>query len=622
MSTGSSHNMQRPFLLSALYYSLPFRLPPQPKCQGSNFARRVACYMCNAARPAHPQFVANEETQKEEASTVLAVRGLDTLTTETTLYTVFASFGAVKEIRLIRDKHTNVSRGFCFVEYYTLEETKYALENSIQLRIDGQLVRCSFARGNEREGPPFKKGRKREERTGGPQHVANAALEQAQWAIQNQGAGQLPFYHQPVSTQTAVKPAGLDTSSVGQSGVGANLVAFPVPEGFEFDQSSGYYYSAQTGYYYDSTTGYYYDSSSGTYYYYDVTSQSYVVVDNTTTPTPSSSISTSTSGSTTPATSTTLAMETSSATTGVDTSTDSKISFSIQVPAIGQQTEKTTQGKAKKPKTKTIRAKKVSKELERWNKKNMELQQQLEEEQQQREPKLKFQLSAVNTATPAADGPARAEIGESGAGTAHQTQNEDIKGTVGSHDTVSQTVSPLGVASSSSMLDLGQLFGSICLLCRRKFASPDAMAEHVDRSKLHQQNLEIAREKEVKQLKELTKQQNMLRAKAESQKERKKKRKRKDETILPTTSATAMAVNSLGDTNIGNQMLRKMGWEAGKGLGKDGDGITAPIQVTQRAERAGLGAPSQNPEYTIEAGDSYQKAALKKARARLDALMG
>ena len=46
------------------------------------------------------------------------------------------------------------------------------------------------------------------------------------------------------------------------------------------------------------------------------------------------------------------------------------------------------------------------------------------------------------------------------------------------------------------------------------------------------------------------------------------------------------------DSNIGNKLLRKMGW-AGGGVGKDGTGITNPIAVEQVINREGLGLESQ-----------------------------
>ncbi|KAK7922166.1 hypothetical protein WMY93_009068 [Mugilogobius chulae] len=42
------------------------------------------------------------------------------------------------------------------------------------------------------------------------------------------------------------------------------------------------------------------------------------------------------------------------------------------------------------------------------------------------------------------------------------------------------------------------------------------------------------------------------------------------------------------EDNIGNQLLRKMGWKGG-GLGRDGVGIAEPIKVKEQFSREGLG---------------------------------
>lgn len=44
------------------------------------------------------------------------------------------------------------------------------------------------------------------------------------------------------------------------------------------------------------------------------------------------------------------------------------------------------------------------------------------------------------------------------------------------------------------------------------------------------------------------------------------------------------------ESNVGNQLLAKMGWKTGTGLGAEGAGRVEPIKVQQFAERAGLGA--------------------------------
>lgn len=60
----------------------------------------------------------------------------------------------------------------------------------------------------------------------------------------------------------------------------------------------------------------------------------------------------------------------------------------------------------------------------------------------------------------------------------------------------------------------------------------------------------------------------------------------------PTAAPEPVAIAPPGQdgTNVGNQLLSKLGWKAGTGLGVGGEGRVEPIKVHQFAERAGLGS--------------------------------
>ncbi len=62
------------------------------------------------------------------------------------------------------------------------------------------------------------------------------------------------------------------------------------------------------------------------------------------------------------------------------------------------------------------------------------------------------------------------------------------------------------------------------------------------------------------------------------------KKKTKD-----TSAKTTFSFQRLGCTNIGYQMLEKMGWQQGDGLGTDKDGIVEPVEIVIRKKRSGLG---------------------------------
>lgn len=55
----------------------------------------------------------------------------------------------------------------------------------------------------------------------------------------------------------------------------------------------------------------------------------------------------------------------------------------------------------------------------------------------------------------------------------------------------------------------------------------------------------------------------------------------------------ATAVPAAASGGFGARMLAKFGWEEGKGLGKNGDGMADHIRVTKRADGLGLGASNK-----------------------------
>ena len=75
--------------------------------------------------------------------------------------------------------------------------------------------------------------------------------------------------------------------------------------------------------------------------------------------------------------------------------------------------------------------------------------------------------------------------------------------------------------------------------------------------------------------------------------------------------------SGLGASNKGFQMLQGLGWQPGQALGKDGQGIAAPIEARTVARGAGLGsAPTYNPEGI----NSYTDHVRAVTRARYEQL--
>ena len=92
----------------------------------------------------------------------LFVGGLAWATDEESLRGAFASYGEVKDVRVIRDPMTNRSRGFGFVEFGEEEHASSAKTSLDGTELDGRRIRVDFAQdrggGRGRGRPPRDQG--------------------------------------------------------------------------------------------------------------------------------------------------------------------------------------------------------------------------------------------------------------------------------------------------------------------------------------------------------------------------------------------------------------------------------------------------------------------------------
>ncbi|MFA5858587.1 MAG: RNA-binding protein [Elusimicrobiota bacterium] len=78
--------------------------------------------------------------------TKLFIGNLSYTTTDITLKDLFAKAGTVNSASVIKDKYTDKSRGFAFVEMVTEDETKKAIETLNGTELDGRKINVAEAR--------------------------------------------------------------------------------------------------------------------------------------------------------------------------------------------------------------------------------------------------------------------------------------------------------------------------------------------------------------------------------------------------------------------------------------------------------------------------------------------
>ncbi|KAL1947461.1 hypothetical protein VTO73DRAFT_14422 [Trametes versicolor] len=186
-----------------------------------------------------------------------------------------------------------------------------------------------------------------------------------------------------------------------------------------------------------------------------------------------------------------------------------------------------------------------------------------------------------------------------------------------------------------------------CLLCARKFKTLDQLKRHNKESDLHKKNFrdaalrEIAREKATAARAKALEAQEAQEAQQQQQQPKYRDRaserrvmhnqpdiprpvpgevsapaKRKSEGPPPPPSPPPPPLNPGKDeNNVGNKLLKMMGWKEGQGLGTGGEGRVDPIQPAIYAAGVGLGAAKAK-DITKIANDYSGYVNLAKDAAR------
>jgi len=70
---------------------------------------------------------------------------------ETDLHEMFSEYGAVKNIKIVRDRYSNTSRGYAFLELPDARAAKQAIQDWDQGSIDDQVIRVDIAKASLKE---------------------------------------------------------------------------------------------------------------------------------------------------------------------------------------------------------------------------------------------------------------------------------------------------------------------------------------------------------------------------------------------------------------------------------------------------------------------------------------
>ncbi|KDR73429.1 hypothetical protein GALMADRAFT_124505 [Galerina marginata CBS 339.88] len=196
-----------------------------------------------------------------------------------------------------------------------------------------------------------------------------------------------------------------------------------------------------------------------------------------------------------------------------------------------------------------------------------------------------------------------------------------------------------GPSNLESEFEFADVATLTCLLCARQFKSMDQLKRHNKESGLHKANYkdanlrDIARQKVASRKAGTTSDQPKYRDRASERRtlfnqpdapvpDKDVTVAKKRQLEAPPGPPTPPPPVNLGndDTNVGNKLLKMMGWKEGTGLGSEGAGRVNPIETAVYTPGVGLGASKAKDigKYT-EGLSSYVHMAQDSARERYGA---
>uniref|UniRef100_A0A8C7M1C7 RNA binding motif protein 5 n=1 Tax=Oncorhynchus kisutch TaxID=8019 RepID=A0A8C7M1C7_ONCKI len=569
-------------------------------CGLYNFRKRLRCFRCGAVK------VAKETSDYQEHSliflTAIILRNIAPLSSVEAIMTTLAPYAILSpgNIRLIKDKQTGQNRGFAFVQLSSPLEASQLLTilQGLQppLKLDGKTIGVDYAK-SARKDLLMPDGNRVSAFSVASTAIAAAQLSGLCYDF-NHGSCILMAAAPGVKAlvPTAAGVVVSQTTQIyqhhllSQPTIQVALKVVPDTSAYQYDESSGYYYDPQTGLYYDPNSQYYFNSQTQQYLYWDSETQTYI-------PAPAAAETTATAADS--------SSEQASASSTASSSTESK---------------------EKKDKPKSKSAQQIAKDMERWakslNKQKESIKSSLQGLGQGRDEDRReaaaadagfstlfekkhgagFETQPLVMNELLKNGEPETPVAKSGLVAAY------IGGDSDSEEAANPESGGVGDEGSDKLTDWKKM---ACLLCLRQFPGKDALLRHQQLSDLHKQNLEIHRRSKLSeaQLEELERKEMELKYR-----DRAAERRDKYGPPAPTVNYEQPTKDGLTSDNIGNKMLQAMGWQEGKGLGRNQQGITAPISASLRTKGTGLGIKGSN--YELSASDTYKDAVRKAMFAR------
>uniref|UniRef100_A0A8C5SZT2 RNA binding motif protein 10 n=1 Tax=Laticauda laticaudata TaxID=8630 RepID=A0A8C5SZT2_LATLA len=597
-------------------------------------------YQVSAALSTQPTTPMSEPCA-ENANDTIILRNLNPHSTMDSILSSLAPYAVLSSsnVRVIKDKQTQLNRGFAFIQLSTIVEAAQLLQilQALHppLNIDGKTINVEFAKGSKRDLSSSDGNRI------SAASVASTAIAAAQWAIsqasqgresswatQDEQSADYGYYQHDESysaqettaysqggylkgsqsqsgssgtaavgkSYTIVSPAVLkpDVPNAAQSssatpGMSTSTSTVPDVSTYQYDESSGYYYDPLTGLYYDPNSQYYYNAQMQQYLYWESERCTYI---------PAS-----------------------------DQAADSHKDGS------GSGGGSSKEGKEKKEKHKTKTAQQIAKDMERWAR---SLNKQKENFKNSFQPVSSIREDERRESATADAGYAILE--KKGALAERQHSSMDLSKFTGddrlspprglvaaySGESDSEEEQEKAADREEKLTDWHKL---ACLLCRRQFPSKEALIRHQQLSGLHKQNLEIHRRAHLseQELEALEKNDMEMKYRDRAAERREKygvpeppePKKRKYSAVTPATVDFEQPTrDGLGSDNIGSRMLQAMGWKEGSGLGRKKQGIVTPIEAPTRVRGSGLGARGSS--YGAVASESYREALHKTMLTRFN----